>query len=367
MTMVTTRETDSRIYPGLERKPGGPDNWVEAAGGLPDYIERIAKHLHYEQGYDIARAIATAVNTVKRWARGGPAVEGGEGHVTAKTQALAAKALAEWEAKKASVKMAAVDEFSFELATPTAAMRKSALKQGAALPPAAGSGDGSARFPLTSRDLASKAVKMVQLAKGDKNKIRRFIMATLRSKGWADLIPSNWQPDGSVGTSGAGKTAAGSSKPPFAMSHTGDFEFARYVATAEGARFYGVPVGSLITQKGAQQRVKDTLNPGLKLAPPKTALLDQGEKEEFKIAMEAVRNELRRLKGSGTYSQTVKGYQTRIEQAQAKGDYSGVVFELRSILASGELTDEDKVYYRTLLNKALRGQQPKVTPREVNK
>jgi hypothetical protein len=30
----------------LERKPGGPDNWIERQGGLPNYIERIAVHLH---------------------------------------------------------------------------------------------------------------------------------------------------------------------------------------------------------------------------------------------------------------------------------------------------------------------------------
>lgn len=91
----------SSVYPGLERKPGGPDNWVERAGGLPSYIERIAKHLHYEQGYSISRAIATAVNTVKRWAAGGFVTEHGTTkRVTPKTQALAAKALAEWEAKR---------------------------------------------------------------------------------------------------------------------------------------------------------------------------------------------------------------------------------------------------------------------------
>lgn len=94
-------EVPSAVYPGLERKPGGPDNWVEAAGGLPKYIERIAKHLHYEQGYSISRAIATAVNTVKRWARGGTVTKHGTTQrVSAKTQALAAKAVAEWEAKK---------------------------------------------------------------------------------------------------------------------------------------------------------------------------------------------------------------------------------------------------------------------------
>ncbi len=91
----------SRVYPGLERKPGGPDNWVEAAGGLPSYIERIAKHLHYEKGMSISRAIAVAVNTVKRWARGGTVTKHGTTkRITPKTQALAAKAVMEWEAKK---------------------------------------------------------------------------------------------------------------------------------------------------------------------------------------------------------------------------------------------------------------------------
>lgn len=83
----------SSVYPGLERKPGGPDNWVEKAGGLPSYIERIAKHLHYEQGMSISHAIASAVNTVKKWAAGG-------GNVTTATQAKAARAVAQWEAKK---------------------------------------------------------------------------------------------------------------------------------------------------------------------------------------------------------------------------------------------------------------------------
>jgi hypothetical protein len=91
----------SAVYPGLERKPGGPDNWVERAKGLPKYIERIAKHLHYEQGYSISRAIATAVNTVKRWARGGTVLKHGMSHrVTAATVAKSAAAVAQWYAKR---------------------------------------------------------------------------------------------------------------------------------------------------------------------------------------------------------------------------------------------------------------------------
>lgn len=76
----------SRVHPDLERKPGGPDNWVEAAGGLPSYIKRIAKHIHSDSGLSISHAIASAVNRVKALA--------------AKGNAQAIAALAQWEAKK---------------------------------------------------------------------------------------------------------------------------------------------------------------------------------------------------------------------------------------------------------------------------
>jgi len=32
----------------------GVQNWVDRAGGLPSYIERIAVHLHEERGYESA-------------------------------------------------------------------------------------------------------------------------------------------------------------------------------------------------------------------------------------------------------------------------------------------------------------------------
>ena len=60
------QEVSSRVYPDLERVPG-KQNWVEKTGGLPSYIERIAKHLHYEKGKPIGTAIATAVETTRRW------------------------------------------------------------------------------------------------------------------------------------------------------------------------------------------------------------------------------------------------------------------------------------------------------------
>ena len=95
----TLSEVKSSAYPKLERVPG-KQNWVDRAGGLPSYIERIAKHLHYEKGFPIGTAIAIAVNTVKRWASAGTVTKKGGHQVTAATRAKAAKAVAEWEAKK---------------------------------------------------------------------------------------------------------------------------------------------------------------------------------------------------------------------------------------------------------------------------
>src|SRR5688572_549765 len=83
----------------IPNKPG-KTNWVEEQGGLPKYIERIASELH-KGGMPVAQAIATAVNTVKRWAAGGTVRANGGPRVKADTQAQARAALAEWNAKKA--------------------------------------------------------------------------------------------------------------------------------------------------------------------------------------------------------------------------------------------------------------------------
>lgn len=83
----------------LARKPG-KNNWVEeeAVNGLPEYICRIARAVHRDGSHSISQSIAIAVGRVKTWARGG-------GGVTAKTRAQAAKALAQWEAKKKAAKL----------------------------------------------------------------------------------------------------------------------------------------------------------------------------------------------------------------------------------------------------------------------
>lgn len=90
-------EKKSSSYPGLERKKGNNDNWVESVGGLPSYIERIAKNLHYERGMTISHAIAAAITQCRKWAAGGDGVK-------PDTKAKAIKALAQWEQKKAKSK-----------------------------------------------------------------------------------------------------------------------------------------------------------------------------------------------------------------------------------------------------------------------
>lgn len=88
----------SSSYPGLERVPG-EQNWVDQVQGLPNLIERVAKHLHYEKGYTISRSIATAVNWTKKMCSTGTAF-GGKVKVGARAKAAACRAVAQWEAKK---------------------------------------------------------------------------------------------------------------------------------------------------------------------------------------------------------------------------------------------------------------------------
>lgn len=75
----------------IPNKPG-KTNWIEEAGGLDPYIERIAEDLKPKHG--VSGAIRLAWGIVKRWCKGG-------GNVTAKTRAKACKAVANMEAKQA--------------------------------------------------------------------------------------------------------------------------------------------------------------------------------------------------------------------------------------------------------------------------
>ena len=100
-------------FPTLERKPG-KQNWVDKAGGLPQLIDRVARHLHYETGRPIGQSIGTAVNWAKKMCSSGTAF-GGKVKVGAKAQAAACKAVAEWEAKKAKSKAKSVAESDVDL------------------------------------------------------------------------------------------------------------------------------------------------------------------------------------------------------------------------------------------------------------
>lgn len=73
--------------------PGGKQNWVDKAGGLPKYIRMVA-HAMIRNGKDESSAIRMAVGIVRNWAEG-------KGNTSPKVQAAAAKAMAEWERKKA--------------------------------------------------------------------------------------------------------------------------------------------------------------------------------------------------------------------------------------------------------------------------
>lgn len=93
----------SSAYGGLDRS--SKENWVDKAGGLPSYIERIAKHLHYEKGMSISHAIATAVNVVKKMCATGDINFPGKQNVNGGSRAEACAAVAQWESKKASARV----------------------------------------------------------------------------------------------------------------------------------------------------------------------------------------------------------------------------------------------------------------------
>ena len=71
-----------------------PDRHVPVPQKLPNYIEHVA-HALRRAGMDESQAIATAINAVKRWARGN--LGEARGRVHPEVQAAAQRAVAEWE------------------------------------------------------------------------------------------------------------------------------------------------------------------------------------------------------------------------------------------------------------------------------
>jgi hypothetical protein len=79
----------------------------------------------------------------------------------------------------------------------TASGRKNLGKQGKALP--SKTKGAPPRFPIPNVAYLKKAIKAVGRAKGDHSLVRRYIMRRARALGAANLIPDNWNSDGSTG------------------------------------------------------------------------------------------------------------------------------------------------------------------------
>jgi hypothetical protein len=78
-----------------------PDRHVGHRQKLPDYVEQVAGALMDQQGMGEEQAIATAINAIKRWARG-DLHWGVRRKVTPEVIAASRRALQEWEALRAS-------------------------------------------------------------------------------------------------------------------------------------------------------------------------------------------------------------------------------------------------------------------------
>jgi SPP1 gp7 family putative phage head morphogenesis protein len=77
-----------------------PSKKVPVRQKLPNYIENIAAALMRDHGMGEQQAIATAINAVKRWARGD--LHWGHGKVTEEVIGASQRALAEWEELRAT-------------------------------------------------------------------------------------------------------------------------------------------------------------------------------------------------------------------------------------------------------------------------
>lgn len=85
----------------LDRSPRS--NWIQDAGGLPPYIERIALHL-VAKGMSTSHAIATAVNAAKKMCSTGDLNWPGLQDVNPGSRSQACSAVSRWEAMKASAR-----------------------------------------------------------------------------------------------------------------------------------------------------------------------------------------------------------------------------------------------------------------------
>jgi hypothetical protein len=77
-----------------------PDKHVPHKQKLPDYIEQVAGALMDQQGMGEQQAIATAINAIKRWAKGD--LRWGKRRITKEVIEASRRALKEWNDLKSS-------------------------------------------------------------------------------------------------------------------------------------------------------------------------------------------------------------------------------------------------------------------------
>lgn len=222
-------------------KKAGRNNWVEeeAVDGLPEYICRIARAIHRDGSHSVSQSIAIAVSRVKAWARGADGV-------TAKTRIKAAKAVAEWEKKKAAAKLDnkvkasahILDVSNLDTSLTTEQLEKAALipctekynmslletvalsehlkleeaellklstnvlNLAARTFPAksrsklasSGSAMSDGSYPIPDKDALRRAIQSFGRAKeSDRAKVKAHIMRRARALGAIDMIPESWK------------------------------------------------------------------------------------------------------------------------------------------------------------------------------
>jgi hypothetical protein len=87
------KSAETPIVSTVHKPLGTHGLWGSKSDQLPAYVQNVA-HALIRGGMDESEAIATAVNSMKRWAAGG-------GDVTPEVRAAAGRALGEWEALRA--------------------------------------------------------------------------------------------------------------------------------------------------------------------------------------------------------------------------------------------------------------------------
>jgi len=198
-------EHKSSIHPDVPNKPG-VTNWVEQHGGLPRYIERVAKHIIADSGYTVSRAIAAAVSQTKK-----RAAQGNAQAIAAIAQWMRMRAAAKATPNKGSRSMSNQHLSTVELAVPvkgkdgktrfvdsmaelaTVSYSTGPSKQARAEAQKKGQAFKSGRFPIRNLSDAKKAIHAFGRARDeDKPALKRFIIRRLRALGHQELIPKNW-------------------------------------------------------------------------------------------------------------------------------------------------------------------------------